>query len=231
MKLLIASALCIGFATMSASAQKSDFKTQIDSVSYAIGLDIGQNLKQQGVEVNASLLARGLADAIAGSNRALTPEAVNKVMGEFRQQLMAKQQAHASEAGEKNQKEGTAFLAANKAKKGVVTLADGLQYEVIKEGTGASPKATDTVTVHYTGTLLDGTVFDSSVERGEPATFPLNMVIKGWTEGLQKMKVGSKYKFYIPSDLAYGANGAGGTIGPNSTLIFEVELLGVNASK
>ena len=228
MKLLIVSALCLGFAVATASAQKTDIKTQVDSVSYSIGLDIGDNLKQQGVEVNTAVLAKGLADALSGSKRAMTPEQIQACMTEFRTQLMAKQQAKASEVGGKNKKEGDDFLAANKKKAGIKTTASGLQYEVLKDGTGVAPKATDTVTVHYTGKLLDGTVFDSSVERNEPATFPLNQVIKGWTEGLQLMKTGSKYRFYIPSDLAYGASGAGGKIGPNAVLVFDVELLAVN---
>jgi FKBP-type peptidyl-prolyl cis-trans isomerase len=148
-------------------------------------------------------------------------------MQSFQQQVAQQQEAKQKVAGEKNKTEGEAFLAKNKARKEVKTTASGLQYEVLTEGTGANPKATDTVTVNYKGTLMDGTTFDSSYDRGQPATFVLNQVIPGWTEGVQLMKVGSKYKFYIPSALGYGERGAGGVIGPNAPLVFEVELVSI----
>lgn len=198
-----------------------------DQASYIIGLNIGRNLKAQEVPANLDLVVKGLRDGLSGAQPAMTDEEMTATMNNFQQQMMAKQEARMKAEGEKNKKAADDFLAANKAKKGVVTTASGLQYEVVQEGTGASPKATDQVTVHYTGTLLDGTKFDSSVDRGQPATFPVNQVIAGWTEALQLMKVGGKYKLYIPPALGYGERGAGGEIGPNSLLVFDVELLGI----
>lgn len=198
-----------------------------DQASYIIGLNIGRNLKAQEVPANPDIVMKGIRDGLSGAQPAMTDEEMQAAMGTFQQQMQAKQQAKMQAEGQKNQKAADEFLAANKAKKGVVTTASGLQYEILKEGTGASPKATDQVTVHYTGTLLDGTKFDSSVDRGQPATFPVNQVIPGWTEALQLMKVGGKYKLYIPPALGYGERGAGGEIGPNALLVFEVELLGI----
>lgn len=199
-----------------------------DRASYAIGLNIGRNMKSQEVPVNVELLIKGLRDALAGTSPALTDEEMQAAVTSLQQSVMAKQQEKMKAEGDKNQKAADDFLAKNKAKEGVKTTASGLQYEVLKEGTGATPKPTDKVTVHYTGTLLDGTKFDSSVDRGEPVTFGVNQVIAGWTEALQLMKVGGKYKLYVPPALGYGPQGAGnGEIGPNSLLVFEVELLGV----
>jgi len=234
MKLLMITALVLGLVSVTASAQnKAELKTQMDSVSYSIGQDIAQRLKQQQLDVNVVALAQGLQDAVNGQS-ALTPEQMQGVLMALQQKMMEKQQAMKAEqekvmaaSADKNQKEGTAFLAENKKKKGVTTLPSGLQYEVLTAGKGKMPKATDNVTVHYKGTLIDGTVFDSSIDRGEPATFPVNGVIKGWIEALQLMKEGSKWRLFIPSDLAYGPQGAGGVIGPNAVLIFDVELLSV----
>ena len=198
-----------------------------DQASYVIGLNIGRNLKAQEVPANPDIVMKGIRDGLSGAQPAMTDEEMQTAMNTFQQQMMAKQEAKMQAEGQKNQKAADEFLATNKAKKGVVTTASGLQYEVVKEGTGASPKATDQVTVHYTGTLLDGTKFDSSVDRGQPATFPVNQVIPGWTEALQLMKVGGKYKLYIPPALGYGERGAGGEIGPNALLVFDVELLGI----
>ena len=195
-------------------------KDQKDKVSYSIGLNIGFNLNRQNVQINPDVLAAGIKDAIAGKPQ-LTTDQVKEVMTTFEKDMQQKQKA----AGEKNASEGAKFLEENKKKEGVKTTASGLQYKAIKEGTGAQPKATDTVTVNYRGTLINGTEFDSSYKRGQPATFPLNGVIKGWTEGLQLMKVGSKYQFFVPPNLAYGERTVGPDIAPNSTLIFEVELL------
>ena len=197
-----------------------------DRASYSIGLNLGRSLKTNEIKANADLIIKGLRDGLAGQ-ALLTDEEMQATMQEFQAQLQTQQEAKQKALGEKNKTEGTAFLAKNKERAGVKTTASGLQYEVVTEGTGAQPKATDTVTVNYKGTLMDGTEFDSSYERGQPATFVLNQVIPGWTEGVQLMKVGSKYKFYIPSELGYGERGAGGVIGPNAPLVFEVELLSI----
>src|SRR5256886_3987651 len=197
-------------------------KDQKDKVSYSIGMNIGANLVKQKVDVNPVDLAPGIKDMLAG-NPQLTPDEVKEVMAQFEKDMEAKQK----QAGEKNKTEGAKFLEDNKKNPDVKNTASGLQYKVIKEGTGEKPKATDTVSVNYRGTLIDGTEFDSSYKRGQPATFPLNGVIKGWTEGLQLMKPGSKYQFFVPSNLAYGEQSVGPDIAANATLIFDVELLEV----
>jgi FKBP-type peptidyl-prolyl cis-trans isomerase FklB len=194
-------------------------KTRMDSVSYAIGQDIGNSLKTQGLDnVNTTLLLKAIQDATKNQKPLLTKEQCDMSISTYLQQLKA-------EKSSKNKIVGEQFLAANKTKPGVITLPSGLQYQVIKEGTGPKPTAADKVKTHYHGMLIDGTVFDSSVERGEPVTFPVGGVIKGWTEALQLMPVGSKWKLFIPADLAYGDRQAGPKIGPGSTLVFEVELL------
>jgi len=196
-------------------------KTQADSVAYAIGVSIGGNLKKDNLDsINLDLLLNGMKASLQGDSVAMNQQ---QCQGAIQAYIGAKQKAK----GDANIAVGKKFLEENKKKAGVKELPDGLQYMVMKEGTGPMPVATDTVKVHYHGTLIDGTVFDSSVERGEPAEFPLNAVIKGWTEGLQLMKVGSKYKFFIPSELGYGDRAAGPKIQPNSTLVFEVELLSI----
>lgn len=205
-----------------------DLKESRQRISYALGADIGNNLKRQDIDVDSKTLAAGISDAMAGKS-ALSPDQIKEVMGEFRNQMMAKMQAAQAEEGKKNLTAGEAFLAANAKKDGVKSTASGLQYKVAKSGSGKTPTPTDTVKVHYHGTLTDGTVFDSSVDRGEPVTFPVNGVIPGWTEALQLMKVGDKWQLTIPAKLAYGEQGAGGKIGPNSTLLFDVELLGIEA--
>jgi FKBP-type peptidyl-prolyl cis-trans isomerase FklB len=215
------------FTGLASAQDKVVLKTDKDKVSYSIGLDIGTNFKRQSVDLNAKALAAGIADGLSGGKPLLAEDEVRKVLAEFRQQMGAKAQQAAQQLAEKNQKEGETFLAENKKKKGVITLPSGLQYQVIKEGTGKIPKASETVTTHYRGTLIDGTEFDSSYKRGEPASFPVNGVIKGWTEALQLMKVGSKWQLFIPASLAYGPQGAGQLIGPNATLIFEIELLSI----
>ena len=192
-----------------------------DSVSYALGMNIGQNLKQSGFEsINALAMAKAITEIYAGDSSSMSQEEAGMIINDY----MSKQSEIAA-AGAKQL--GMKFLAENATKEGVNTTASGLQYEVIQEGEGPSPLATSNVTVHYHGTLIDGTVFDSSIERGEPATFPLNGVIPGWTEGLQLMKEGGKTRFFIPSELAYGDRAAGELIGPGSTLIFDVELIQV----
>jgi len=203
------------------STEGKPLKSVFERGSYAFGFNMGRNLASQGIEIDAKIFARGMADALAKQKGLLDDDELETAMQEFQMELRKKVAERQKEMAEK----GVAFLEANKKKKGVVTLKSGLQYEVIKEGTGATPKETDTVTTHYHGTLVDGTVFDSSVDRNEPASFPVNMVIAGWTEALQLMKVGSKWRLFIPSKLAYGEDGRPPKIAPNSVLIFEVELI------
>ena len=202
-------------------------ETLMDKVSYSIGLNIGKDFKTQNIEVNPELLARGIKDAISDSKPLLTDEEIQEAIGAFQQERMAEAEEMAKAAGEKNRQEGESFLLENAKKEGVVTLPSGLQYKIIEEGTGKSPEPGDQVTVHYRGTLIDGTEFDSSYERGEPVTFPVGGVIPGWTEALQLMKEGAKWNLFIPPSLAYGEQGAGQVIGPNATLLFEVELISV----
>jgi FKBP-type peptidyl-prolyl cis-trans isomerase FklB len=222
--------LCMVLAANPAFAkEKTELKTQKQKVSYALGMNMGSSLKLNAIEVDDEILMKGIKDILANRKTLLTEQEAKDTIMALQKELQAKQQEQAKHAGEKNKKEGAAFLAANKDKTGVVTLPTGLQYKVLSEGKGKSPNAADTVTVQYRGTLIDGTEFDSSYKRGQPATFPVGGVIKGWTEALQLMKEGSKWQLFIPSNLAYGENGAGGTIGPNAALIFEVELLSIKA--
>jgi len=197
-------------------------------VAYGIGLNIGMSLKQDGIDVDPELIAAGIKDALTGAEPKLDPQQLQAAMMQFQQQMQAKQAEAQAASGEDNMKKGQAFLKENAEAEGVKTTDSGLQYKVIEAGDGPKPKAEDKVTTHYRGTLIDGTVFDSSYERGEPVSFPVNGVIPGWTEALQMMPVGSKWKLFIPAELAYGERGAGQAIGPNETLIFEVELLGIN---
>ncbi len=202
-------------------------KTQRDKASYAIGLNIGKNLHRDLVDVDPNILLRGLKDALAGSKPLLTDDEIKATMTALQSDVHNRQEAKMQQAGETNKKEGEAFLSSNKTKAGVVTLPSGLQYKILKEGSGPKPSATDSVVCNYRGTLLDNTEFDSSYKRGQPATFQVGQVIKGWTEALQLMPVGSKWQLFIPSELAYGDRGAGADIAPNATLIFEVELLSI----
>ena len=226
--LIVATSLLLSPLALAADAQLKDQK---DKVSYSIGLDIGTTLKRQLIDVNADFLNTGIQDGLSGKKPLLTEEETKATMAAFQKEMMEKQAAAKKATGEKNAAAGTKFLAENKTKEGVKTTASGLQYKVLKEGSGASPKASDTVKVNYRGTTIEGTEFDSSYKRGEPASFPVNRVIKGWTEGLQLMKVGSKYQFFVPADLAYAERGAGSDIGPNATLIFDVELLGITPAE
>ncbi len=207
---------------------KTSFIDEKDKVSYAIGMNISRSMKQEGLEINPDALAAALTDVLAGTKPQLPEDEVKAVMEKFQRQLTAKQMAVREEGFGKNKAEGAKFLADNKKKKGVKATASGLQYTVIKDGIGRTPKATDTVKTHYRGTFINGTEFDSSYKRGEPAEFPVNGVIHGWTEALQLMKEGAKWQLFIPSELAYGERGAGKDIGPNSTLIFEIELISVS---
>lgn len=213
-------------ATASPSPADSSLKTEKDKVSYAIGMQVAMNISRQSLDVDPDVLMKGLKDEMAGKSLMTDAEA-HTTMSQLFAEMRAKQEEKMKQAGEANKKEGEAFLAANKTKEGVVTTPSGLQYKVIKQGTGPKPTTSDTVVCNYRGTLIDGKEFDSSYKRGEPATFPVGGVIKGWTEALQLMPVGSKYELFIPSELAYGERGAGPDIGPNTTLIFEVELLSI----
>jgi FKBP-type peptidyl-prolyl cis-trans isomerase len=202
--------------------------TDKQKASYAIGMNWGTGLHHQSIDVDLDALMQGMRDALAGGKTLMTEEEAKAALMKLQTEIQTKMQAKAAEETATNKKEGDAFLAANKTKEGVVTLPDGLQYKVISSGTGPKPKATDTVVCNYRGTLVNGTEFDSSYKRGEPAEFQVGRVIKGWTEALQLMPVGSKWQLFIPSDLAYGPRGTpNGPIGPNSTLIFEVELLSI----
>jgi FKBP-type peptidyl-prolyl cis-trans isomerase FklB len=202
-------------------------KTQKEKASYAMGMNFGTGLRRQSVDIDPAILARGLKDAFSNGKTLLTEDEARAVLTQLQSDLRKKQQEVAQQTGEANKKQGLAFLEANKTKEGVVVLPSGLQYKILQEGTGPKPSNTDSVVCNYRGTLLDSTEFDSSYKRGQPATFPVTGVIKGWTEALQLMPVGSKWQLFIPSELAYGERGAGAQIGPNATLIFEVELLSI----
>jgi FKBP-type peptidyl-prolyl cis-trans isomerase len=218
-------------AGQAAAKSQSDetLKTQKDKASYAIGLNFGKSLQMDSLEVDPNVLLLGLKDAFAGAKPLMTEDEINTVLTELQAEVVKRRQEQMQVAGETNKKDGEAFLAANKTKEGVVTLASGLQYKILKAGTGPKPVAGDSVVCNYLGTLIDGTEFDSSYKRGQPATFPVGQVIKGWTEALQLMPVGSKWQLFVPTEMAYGARSPGPTIGPNSTLIFEVELLSIQA--
>jgi FKBP-type peptidyl-prolyl cis-trans isomerase FklB len=224
----------LGIALLASPANSEEnlvLKSQKDKISYIIGMDIGRNLQKGSIDFDPDILAKGIKDALSGGKPLLTEQEIRETTAVFQKELMAKQEEVAKKLGEKNKKEGEAFLAENKKKEGVKTLPSGLQYKVIKEGTGKKPKITDTVTTHYRGTLIDGIEFDSSYRRGKPASFPANGVIPGWTEALQLMGEGAKWQLFIPPNLAYGERGAGRDIGPNATLIFEIELISIQEKK
>jgi FKBP-type peptidyl-prolyl cis-trans isomerase len=202
-------------------------KTPKDKTSYAMGMNFGTGLRKQSIDIDPAILARGLRDSFSNGKTLLTEEQARAILTQLQNDIRKKQQDLAQQLGDANKKEGLAFLETNKTKEGVVTLPSGLQYKVLQEGSGPKPAPTDTVICNYRGTLLDNTEFDSSYKRGQPATFPVTGVIKGWTEALQLMPVGSKWQLFVPAELAYGDRGAGGQIGPNATLIFEVELLSI----
>tara|TARA_B100000497_G_C7689273_1_gene418576 strand:- start:1950 stop:2612 length:663 start_codon:yes stop_codon:yes gene_type:complete len=203
------------------SINAQNLNTEMEKVSYSLGVNVAKSVKNQGLEsIDSEAIAQAFTDVFEGNELKISEQESNVILQEYFGKLAQKAQSQNVEAGQN-------FLAENAKRDGVVTTATGLQYEVLTEGSGDSPKETDQVTVHYHGTLIDGTVFDSSVERGQPATFPVNGVIPGWVEALQLMNPGAKYKLFIPSNLAYGERGAGGAIGPNATLIFEVELISI----
>jgi FKBP-type peptidyl-prolyl cis-trans isomerase FklB len=207
--------------------EKLELKDQKDKESYSLGYQFGQNLKNQGVELNPDVYTSGLKDALGGKEPQIKPDEIRSIVTNLQQRLMAEQQKKYKELAAKNLSQSKTFLEENKKKEGIKTLPSGLQYKVLTEGSGKTPKAEDTVTVNYKGTLIDGTEFDSSYKRGQPATFKVSGVIKGWTEALQLMKEGSKWLLFIPPELAYGERGQGSRIPPNSTLIFEIELIAV----
>ena len=228
MKLMFGLVLCaVLVATPVVAAEKEELKTQKDKASYVIGLDMGNSLKKNMVDVDIDILVRGIKDALSGAKPLMTEQEMKETVTALQKDLQVKQQEQVKVLAEKNKKEGEAFLAGNKKKQGVITMPSGMQYKILTDGKGKSPKATDTVTVNYKGTLIDGTEFDSSYKRGQPATFNVNGVIPGWTEALQLMKEGSKWQLFVPSNLAYGERGAGGPIGPNAVLIFEIELISI----
>jgi len=230
MDMRLTSITAIGLAWLAGTllgADSTALKTDQDKLSYGLGYNYGQNLKVRSVELNLDLFVKGYKDASAGAERLLTDQEVQEVLANFSKEMRAKQEAKNKELAEKNKKEGEAFLAENAKKPGVTVLPSGLQYKVLTEGTGETPKLTDRVSVQYRGTLIDGTTeFDSSYKRGKPGEFSVSGVVKGWTEALQLMKAGAKWQLFIPSGLAYGERGRPG-IPPNSTLLFEMELLAV----
>ncbi len=227
-QLFIIPLLALTLAACSKSGGGSaDLASNIDTVSYSIGFDMGKNLRQQKVDVNADAYLAGMQAGLKSDTAALTTEQMQAAVQAYIQAQGERQKAEMEKKGAEMKDKGAKFLAENKSKSGVVALPSGLQYKVIKEGNGPQPKADETVVINYKGTLIDGTEFDSSYKRGQPASFPVSGVIPGFTEALQLMKVGSKYEVYIPSNLAYGESGAGEVIPPHATLIFEIELLSI----
>uniref|UniRef100_UPI00383BF740 Peptidyl-prolyl cis-trans isomerase n=1 Tax=Legionella pneumophila TaxID=446 RepID=UPI00383BF740 len=204
--------------------------TDKDKLSFSIGADLGKNFKNQGIDVNPEAMAKGMQDAMSGAQLALTEQQMKDVLNKFQKDLMAKRTAEFNKKADENKVKGEAFLTENKNKPGVVVLPSGLQYKVINSGNGVKPGKSDTVTVEYTGRLIDGTVFDSTEKTGKPATFQVSQVIPGWTEALQLMPAGSTWEIYVPSGLAYGPRSVGGPIGPNETLIFKIHLISVKKS-
>jgi len=230
MKLILILSLIVGlFSTRVCAEESQVLKEKMDRVSYATGVGMGKNLKGQGIAFDIDLVIRGFRDAFTGQKLLLTDEEIHAIINSFQTEMRRKQietRHKQAKGATDNKKAGEAFLAENKVKEGVVSLPSGLQYKVLTEGSGKTPKFEDTVVVHYKGSLIDGTDFDSSYKRGQPATFQVKGVIKGWTEALQLMREGSKWQLFIPSELAYGTRGSG-RIPPNSTLVFEVELISI----
>ena len=229
MKLILVGAISAALASgISLAGDKVEPKTESDKVSYSVGYRLGGDFKRQQVDINSDMLVQGIEDAASGGEALMTDEQMRTVMMNLANRVKAEQMEKQKQEGAQNIKAGEAFLAENAGKEGVKTTDSGLQYKVITAGEGKTPQKSDKVTVHYRGTLIDGSEFDSSYSRNKPATFGVGQVIPGWTEALQLMKEGDKWEIYLPSKLAYGERGAGAKIPPNSTLIFEVELISVD---
>jgi len=233
MKMKLVAATVMGFAMSSAIAATdvTSLKTDTDKLSYSIGADLGKNFKKQGIEINPKALASGMKDGMSGGKLQLTEEQMREVLNKFQKELMAKRNAQFKKKAAENKAKGEAFLNENKKKDNVVALKSGLQYKILQKGNGVKPSKSDTVTVEYTGKLINGKVFDSSKRTGKPATFKVSQVIPGWTEALQLMPAGSTWEIYVPADLAYGPRSVGGPIGPNETLIFKIHLISVEKDK
>lgn len=226
-KLVAVAVMGLAMSTAIAAADALTLNTDLDKLSYSVGIDLGKNLKRQDIEVNPTVMAKGIEDGMSGGKMLMTEQEMKDTLSKFQKDLMAKHAAQFDKQASVNKEKGDAFLTANKAKAGVVTLASGLQYKIITPGKGTKPAKEDEVTVEYTGKLIDGTVFDSTEKTGKPATFKVSQVIPGWTEALQLMPAGSTWEIYVPANLAYGARNVGGPIGPNETLIFNVHLISV----
>lgn len=216
--------------TAPAAPAATSLTTDMDKLSYSIGADLGKNFKKQGIDISPTAMAKGLQDGMSGAQLMLTDDQMKEVLNKFQKELMMKRSAEFNKKSEENKAKGEAFLNQNKAKEGVISLPSGLQYKVIEKGDGAKPAKDDTVTVEYTGQLIDGQVFDSTEKTGKPATFKVSQVIPGWTEALQLMPSGSTWEVYVPSGLAYGPRSVGGPIGPNETLVFKIHLISVKKS-
>lgn len=229
MGLTMSTAIAAGATTEAATAAPSatSLTTDVDKLSYSIGADLGRNFKKQGIDISPAAMAKGLQDGISGGQLLLTDQQMREVLNKFQKDLMAKRTAEFNKKAEDNKSKGESFLSQNKTKEGVVSLASGLQYKVIQKGDGAKPSKDDTVTVDYSGSLIDGQIFDSTEKTGKPATFKVSQVIPGWTEALQLMPAGSTWEVYVPASLAYGPRSVGGPIGPNETLIFKIHLISV----
>lgn len=230
MKLVTAAVLGMVMTTTMAATDVTSLTTDKDKLSYSIGIDLGKNFKTQGIDLSPDALAKGMQDALSGGQQLLTEDQMKEVLNKFQKDMMAKRNAEMNKKAEENKTKGEAFLKENKSKPGVVVLPSGLQYKIIEAGNGTKPGKSDTVTVEYTGHLIDGTVFDSTEKTGKPATFQVSQVIPGWTEALQLMPAGSTWEVYIPANLAYGPRGVGGPIGPNETLVFKIHLISVKKS-
>lgn len=230
MKRVAATVMGLAISTTLAAAEvvaPSSLNTDLEKLSYSIGADLGKNFKKQGIDVSPAAMAKGLQDGMSGGQLMLTEQQMKEVLNRFQQDLMTKRNAEFTKKSEENKAKGEAFLSDNKGKEGVVSLPSGLQYKIVENGTGAKPGKDDTVTVEYTGKLINGEVFDSTEKTGKPATFKVSQVIPGWTEVLQLMPAGSTWEVFIPANLAYGPRSIGGPIGPNETLVFKIHLISV----